>query len=206
MGKERRRKLKNRASAKRSRDMIQERMQNQERGMVQDQDVQGSFPGKFEDIGLDDPALMSIGIDALQAIFQERAVEEHRIKEIKDWRRKLKNRAAAARSREMQERRLQGQLQERRLQEQLQNEERGIQDIEDGLAALQESGLDNKALIDRSMDELNAIFQERALGQQRISEIKERRRKLKNRAAAARSRDAQERRLQGQLQERRLQG
>ena len=37
-------------------------------------------------------ALMSIGIDALQAIFQERAVEEHRIMEIKDWRRKLKNR------------------------------------------------------------------------------------------------------------------
>ena len=37
-------------------------------------------------------ALMSIGIDALQAIFQERAVEEHIIMEIKDWRRKLKNR------------------------------------------------------------------------------------------------------------------
>ena len=39
----------------------------------------------------------------------------------------------------------------------------------------------NKAIRDLSMDELNAIFQERALGEQRISEIKERRRKLKNR-------------------------
>ena len=39
----------------------------------------------------------------------------------------------------------------------------------------------NKAIRDLSMDELNAIFQERSLGEQRISEIKERRRKLKNR-------------------------
>ena len=39
----------------------------------------------------------------------------------------------------------------------------------------------NKAIRDLSMDELNAIFQETALGEQRISEIKERRRKLKNR-------------------------
>jgi len=52
--------------------------------------------------------------------------------EIKDWRRKLKNRAAAARSRD---------LKERRLQEQLQNEERGIQEIEDGIAALRQRGI-----------------------------------------------------------------
>ena len=46
----------------------------------------------MSDIPALNQALMSIGIDALQAIFQERAVEEHRIMEIKDWRRKLKNR------------------------------------------------------------------------------------------------------------------
>merc|ERR1712115_380027 len=47
--------------------------------------------------------------------------------------------------------------------------------------SLEEILLDNKAIRDLSLDELNAIFQERALGEQRISEIKERRRKLKNR-------------------------
>merc|ERR1712117_496319 len=55
--------------------------------------------------------------------------------------------------------------------------------------SLEEILLDDKAIRDLSLDELNAIFQERALGEQRIREIKERRRKLKNRATAARSRE-----------------
>ena len=41
-------------------------MQNQERGVVQDQDVQGSFPGKFENIiGLDDPGVATVKLSIL---------------------------------------------------------------------------------------------------------------------------------------------
>ena len=39
----------------------------------------------------------------------------------------------------------------------------------------------NQALLTMPVDELNALFQERALGQQRIGELKDRRRKLINR-------------------------
>merc|ERR1712038_1807117 len=76
-----------------------------------------------EDIGLNNQGLRDMPIEELNALFQERALEEHRIGEIRDLRRKLKNRAAAAQSRVA--------AMQRRA-----NQEWGIQEIEDGLAAL----------------------------------------------------------------------
>merc|ERR1712027_202057 len=101
--------------------------------------VAGDMRGSLEEILLDDKAIRDLSLDELNAIFQERALGEQRISEIKERRRKLKNRAAAARSRELRR------AEERRLQEQLQNEERGLQEIEDGLAALRPVGNDNDA-------------------------------------------------------------
>merc|ERR1719204_2668150 len=140
-------------------------------------------------------------IEELNALFQERALQEHRIGEIRELRRKLKNRAAAARSREP--------ANQRRA-----NLERGIRELvqRDGLAAIrphgddiqgdiherdqyaigpfhEDIGLNNQGLRDMPIEELNALFQERALQEHRIGEIRGLRRKLKNRAAAARSRD-----------------
>merc|ERR1712117_663763 len=101
--------------------------------------VAGDMRGSLEEILLDDKAIRDLSMDELNAIFQERALGEQRISEIKERRRKLKNRAAAARSRDVRR------VEERRLQEQLQNEERGLQEIEDGLAALRPVGNDNDA-------------------------------------------------------------
>merc|ERR1711973_607139 len=147
-----------------------------------------------EDIGLNNQGLRDMPIEELNALFQERALQEHRIGEIRELRRKLKNRAAAARSRD--------------------NLERGIRELvqRDGLAAIrphgddiqgdiherdeyaigpfhEDIGLNNQGLRDMPIEELNALFQERALQDHRVGEIRELRRKLKNRAAAARSRD-----------------
>merc|ERR1711899_531475 len=152
-----------------------------------------------EDIGLNNQGLRDMPIEELNALFQERALEEPRIGEIRELRRKLKNRAAAARSRD-------AAIQRRA------NQEQGVRELVDGLAAIrphgddiqgdihereeyaigpfhEDIGLNNQGLRDMPIEELNALFQERALEEHRIGEIRDLRRKLKNRAAAVRSRE-----------------